>query len=103
MVLIGAGRSFIAGADIRQFGTRRPPPVPGKRTHEVLDASAKTAADAVKKLRKAIGLPEGLAAEKVTEADIPKLADKAIQDACHTSNPRPTTRDDLAALYRASL
>ena len=31
MVLIGAGRSFIAGADIRQFGTRRPPPVPGKR------------------------------------------------------------------------
>ena len=41
MVLIGAGRSFIAGADIRQFGTRRPPPVPGKRTHEVLDASAK--------------------------------------------------------------
>src|SRR5215471_9194095 len=41
MVLIGAGRSFIAGADIRQFGTRRPPPVPGRRTHEVLDASAK--------------------------------------------------------------
>ena len=25
MVLIGAGRSFIAGADIRQFGTRRAP------------------------------------------------------------------------------
>src|ERR1700757_2561151 len=41
MILIGAGRSFIAGADIRQFGTRRPPPVPGKRTHEVLDASTK--------------------------------------------------------------
>ena len=38
---IGAGRSFIAGADIRQFGARRPPPVPGRRTHEVLDASAK--------------------------------------------------------------
>ena len=29
MVLIGAGRSFIAGADIRQFGNR-PPPVPGQ-------------------------------------------------------------------------
>ena len=25
MVLIGAGRSFIAGADIRQFGKPRPP------------------------------------------------------------------------------
>ena len=41
MVLIGAGRSFIAGADIRQFGTNRPPPVPGKRPHQILDASAK--------------------------------------------------------------
>jgi 3-hydroxyacyl-CoA dehydrogenase len=47
MVLIGAGRSFIAGADIRQFGKRRPPPVPGKRTHEVLDASAKPVVAAI--------------------------------------------------------
>jgi 3-hydroxyacyl-CoA dehydrogenase len=47
MVLIGAGRSFIAGADIRQFGTRRPPPVLGKRTHEVLDASAKPVVAAI--------------------------------------------------------
>ena len=41
MVLIGAGRSFIAGADIRTFGTRRPPPVEGRRTHQILDASQK--------------------------------------------------------------
>jgi 3-hydroxyacyl-CoA dehydrogenase len=47
MVLTGAGRSFIAGADIRQFGTRRPPPVPGRRTHEVLDASAKPVVAAI--------------------------------------------------------
>jgi 3-hydroxyacyl-CoA dehydrogenase len=47
IVLIGAGRSFIAGADIRQFGTRRPPPVPGKRTHEVLDASTKPVVAAI--------------------------------------------------------
>ena len=33
MVLIGAGRSFIAGADIRTFGSR-PPPVLGKRAHD---------------------------------------------------------------------
>jgi 3-hydroxyacyl-CoA dehydrogenase len=41
MVLIGAGRSFIAGADIRQFGTSRPRPVMGKRVYDVLDASQK--------------------------------------------------------------
>jgi alcohol dehydrogenase class IV len=74
-----------------------------ERVRHVLDATAKSAAEAVRKIRKELGLPEGLRAEKVTEADVPKLADKAIQDACHTLNPRPTGRDDLAELYRASL
>jgi hypothetical protein len=41
IVLIGAGRSFIAGADIRTFGTNRPPSVPGRRPHQILDASQK--------------------------------------------------------------
>src|SRR5262245_34969001 len=47
IVLIGAGRSFIAGADIRQFGTNRPPPVPGRRPHQILDASAKPVVAAI--------------------------------------------------------
>ena len=47
MVLIGAGRSFIAGADIRQFGTRRPPPMEGRRSHQILDASAKPVVAAI--------------------------------------------------------
>jgi 3-hydroxyacyl-CoA dehydrogenase len=47
MVLIGAGRSFIAGADIRQFGTSRPPPVPGRRPHQILDASTKPVVAAI--------------------------------------------------------
>ena len=46
MVLIGAGRSFIAGADIRQFGNR-PPPVLGKRAHDALDASQKPVVAAI--------------------------------------------------------
>jgi 4-hydroxybutyrate dehydrogenase len=54
-------------------------------------------------LRARLELPGGLREEGVTEADIPKLADKAFEDACHRSNPRPVTRDDLATLYRASL
>jgi 3-hydroxyacyl-CoA dehydrogenase len=62
MVLIGAGRSFIAGADIRQFGTRRPPPVPGKRTHEVLDASAKPVVAAIHGYALGGGLEVALAA-----------------------------------------
>ncbi len=47
MVLIGDGRSFIAGADIRGFGTgRRRPPI-GQRTYDVLDASAKPVVAAI--------------------------------------------------------
>ena len=41
MVLIGAGRSFIAGADIRGFGTARKRLALGSRTYDVMDASKK--------------------------------------------------------------
>ena len=41
MILIGAGRSFIAGADIRGFGTNRARLPLGERVYDVLDASAK--------------------------------------------------------------
>jgi 4-hydroxybutyrate dehydrogenase len=74
-----------------------------ERVRALLDRNAKSCAEALRALRSRIGLPAGLKAEGVTEADIPKLADKAFEDACHRSNPRPVTRDDLAALYRQSL
>lgn len=75
-----------------------------ERVRTILDSSAKTCAEALRMLRARVGLPSGLAAEGVTKADIPKLADKAIEDACHRCNPRqPVTRDDLAKLYEASL
>jgi 4-hydroxybutyrate dehydrogenase len=73
------------------------------RIRAILDPSAKSLAQAIRDLRARVGLPSGLGQEGVTSADIPKLADKAIEDACHRSNPRPCTRDDLAALYAASL
>jgi alcohol dehydrogenase class IV len=74
-----------------------------ERVRTILDASAKTCAAAVRALRKRVGLPEGLRGEGVAEGDIAKLSEKAFEDACHRSNPKPTSRDDLAALYRASL
>lgn len=73
------------------------------RIRALLDAHAKSCADALRVLRRRVGLPEGLKTEGVSEADIPTLSEKAIEDACHRSNPRAVTRDDLAALYRASM
>ncbi|MGA7123302.1 MAG: iron-containing alcohol dehydrogenase [Polyangiaceae bacterium] len=79
--------------------------VPAKldRIRAILTPDAKTCGEGLRALRKRVGLPDGLRAEGVTEADVAKLADKAIEDACHRSNPRPVTRDDLAGLYRKSL
>ena len=47
MVLIGDGRSFIAGADIRGFGTNRKRAPIGERTYDVLDASPKPVVAAI--------------------------------------------------------
>ncbi|HMJ52058.1 MAG TPA: iron-containing alcohol dehydrogenase [Polyangiaceae bacterium] len=54
-------------------------------------------------LRRAIGLPESLGAAGVKSDQLEKLADGAVADACHRSNPRPCTRAELLSLYQASL
>jgi 4-hydroxybutyrate dehydrogenase len=74
-----------------------------ERVRGILDPKARTCGDALRALRTSVGLPGGLRAEGVVEADLPKLSQKASEDACHRSNPRPVTREDLEALYRASL
>jgi alcohol dehydrogenase class IV len=73
------------------------------RVRSILDPAAKSCGEALRALRKRVGLSEGLRSEGVSEGDVSKLADKAFEDACHRSNPKPVVRDDLAGLYRASL
>ncbi len=67
------------------------------------EPAAGSAARAVADFRRRVGLPGSLKEVGVTESLLPKLADKAFEDACHRENPRPCTRDDLLALYRAAL
>ena len=59
MVLIGAGRSFIAGADIRQFG--KPRPMPARRSTDVLDDSTKPIVAAIHGYALGGGLEHALA------------------------------------------
>jgi 4-hydroxybutyrate dehydrogenase len=50
-----------------------------------------------------VGLNQRLRDCGVKESQVDALADQAIQDACHQTNPVRVTRDDLKALYLASL
>ncbi len=53
-------------------------------------------------LNQRIGIAPRLRDYGVKFEDLPKLADKAIQDGCHQNNPRPCTRQDLLTLYEAA-
>ncbi|TKC98355.1 iron-containing alcohol dehydrogenase [Polyangium fumosum] len=66
------------------------------------EASPAGCVEAVRRLRDRLGLPGTLSQAGVPRENLDRLADLAFQDACHTSNPRPCTRDDLRALYEAS-
>jgi alcohol dehydrogenase class IV len=74
------------------------------RVSELLggEPSAEGCVDALRGLRMRIGLPAGLQKAGVPREKLDLLADLALQDACHTLNPRPCTRDDLRRLYDAS-
>lgn len=62
----------------------------------------KAAVDAVKQLSKDVGIPANLK-EIVKENDIPFLAQSAYDDACRPGNPRDTSPEEIAALYRSLL
>jgi alcohol dehydrogenase class IV len=50
-----------------------------------------------------VGIPSTLGALGLTREMIPILARKAMEDACHQSNPRPCTEADMVALYEKAL
>ncbi|MFA7119484.1 MAG: iron-containing alcohol dehydrogenase, partial [Sphaerochaetaceae bacterium] len=58
------------------------------------------AIDAVKKLGSDVGIPTNLKGI-VQEKDIPFLAKSAFADACRPGNPRPTSVEEIAALYKS--
>jgi alcohol dehydrogenase class IV len=61
------------------------------------------AVQAIVGLRGRVGIDGGLAGAGIREEHLPPLAKKALEDACHRSNPRPCSEMELLALYRSSL
>jgi alcohol dehydrogenase class IV len=60
------------------------------------------AVELVRKLKSDVGLTGGLSQNGVREEMIPQLVSKAVEDACHQSNPRPCTADDFRMLIKQS-
>ena len=66
-------------------------------------AAAQAAIDQVAQLCKDIGIPSRLREVNVTAKMIPTLAQQAIVDGCHLTNPRPCTERDMIDLYQQAL
>ena len=60
----------------------------------------RAAVNAVKQLAEDVGIVTSLKGV-VNEADIPALSESAYADACRPGNPRETSVEEIAALYRS--
>jgi 4-hydroxybutyrate dehydrogenase len=66
------------------------------------EADARTI-EFIERLIGEVGLDETLRDCGVKESQLDGLTDQAFEDSCHQTNPVPVTKEDLKALYRASL
>lgn len=57
----------------------------------------------VEQLNEAVGIKKGLSNYGVTADDIENIADIALTDTCHLSNPREVSRQDFIDILKASL
>ena len=67
------------------------------------EEAAEAACDEIAALSRLVGIPEHLTELGVTEADIPALAEQAINDVCTPGNPREVTKQDIIDLYHKIL
>ncbi|RYD75700.1 MAG: iron-containing alcohol dehydrogenase [Verrucomicrobiaceae bacterium] len=72
-------------------------------TLELPDPSDEAVIAATEALLDRIGIKRGLRGRGIDEAALDRLADAAFADSCHPTNPVPTSRDDLRALYVEAL
>ena len=105
----------VACAIILPFGLEYNAPVAGKRYRAIGkamcvpgidmmddDEAAKATIAAVKQLSKDVGIPADLKGI-LKEEDVQFLSESAFADACRPGNPRDTSVEEIAALYRSMM
>ncbi|MEO8889759.1 MAG: iron-containing alcohol dehydrogenase [Jatrophihabitantaceae bacterium] len=65
--------------------------------------AAQLLADHVRLLADDVGVPRRLSDLGVSEADIDRLSESTLDDACLSTNPRPADKADIATLFRTAL
>jgi len=63
---------------------------------------AEQVAQHIEALNRSLGIDKRLRDVVPDESALPKLANKAVQDGCHLTNPRPCKEADLLDLYKKS-
>jgi alcohol dehydrogenase class IV len=53
-------------------------------------------------LKKKVGVPARLRDAGIKEDQLPELVEVATADACHPNNPKPVTKADFEAIFRAA-
>lgn len=76
--------------------------VPDAATMPIEDAR-RAAVDAIRAMAVSLGNPTKISEVGATEADIQPLAEAAFADVCTGGNPRPTSVEDIAGLFRSLL
>ena len=67
-----------------------------------IEEARKAAVDAVAALAEKVGIPKDLK-DILKEEDVQFLSESAFADACRPGNPKDTSVEEIAALYRALL
>ncbi|MGN0069517.1 MAG: lactaldehyde reductase [Prevotella sp.] len=67
------------------------------------EEAADAACTEIENLSRLVGIPQHLSELGITEADIPALAEQAINDVCTPGNPREVTKQDILDLYHKIL
>lgn len=90
---------------VMEFNAARKPGVYARVANALglAPAEDRAAIDAVRALLESAGIVGGLRAHGVDESKLDALADQAIEDSCHATNPVPVTRADLRELYMRAL
>ncbi|MDO4934700.1 MAG: lactaldehyde reductase, partial [Prevotella sp.] len=68
-----------------------------------VDEAVEAACDEIANLSRIVGIPEHLSELGINEADIPALAEQAINDVCTPGNPREVTKEDIINIYKSIL